>query len=140
MDHIAIMNPRWRLIERILSRKKRIESRWYAAKRAPWDKIKLGETVYFKNAGAQVTAKANVAKVLQFELTSMKVRQILEEYGGGIALSSIDESYTRYRDKRYCVLIFLKNPQRVTPFDIDKTGYGNMAAWICVDDVNRIRQ
>jgi hypothetical protein len=37
-------------------------------------------------------------------------------------------------------LIFLSNPVAVVPFDIDKTGFGNMAAWITVEDINKIKK
>ena len=74
MDHLAIMNASWNLIPKILSGEKSVESRWYKTKRAPWDKIKSGETIYFKNSGGLVIAKATVANVLQFEdLTKEKI-------------------------------------------------------------------
>lgn len=40
MDHLAIMNPKRKLIPKILSGEKKIESRWYMMRVAPWDKIK----------------------------------------------------------------------------------------------------
>jgi len=57
MDHIAIMKKSWGLTEKILSRRKIIESRWYSAMRKPWNKIKEGKTVYFKNSGEPVTMR-----------------------------------------------------------------------------------
>ena len=71
MDHVAIMNPRWRLIPRILSGEKVIESRWYLTRRAPWDRVAAGDTVYFKDAGRPVTARAKVSRVVQLELEDL---------------------------------------------------------------------
>lgn len=142
MEHIAIMKKSWNLTQKILSGEKKIESRWYLNKSAPWGKIHSGETVYFKDSGEPVSLKAEVAKVLEFsELTPAAVKEILGQYGGvdGIKVSDADKFYERFKDKRYCILIFLKDPQKIEPFDINKSGFGNMAAWMCVEDINAIK-
>ncbi|MFH1649544.1 MAG: ASCH domain-containing protein [Candidatus Woesearchaeota archaeon] len=138
MDHLAIMKKAWKLTGKILTGQKTIESRWYVTRRAPWNIIQEGEKVYFKDSGEPVTIVAEVEKVLQFsELTPRKVRRILEEYGpgDGIAINDLDKYYNMFKDKRYCILVFLRKPRKVEPFKIDKSGFGNMAAWICVDDI-----
>jgi ASC-1-like (ASCH) protein len=142
MDHVAIMKKSWRLTEKILTGEKTIESRWYAARCAPWDRITPGETVYFKDSGEPVALKARVAKVLQLELTPRKVKEILDEYGGsdGICIKDIDEFYERFKNKKYCMLIFLKDAREVAPFDVDKTGFGNMCAWMCVEDIEKVKR
>ncbi len=137
------MKKSWGLLEKILSGKKKIESRWYLSKRAPWDRIRAGEIIYFKNSGSPVSLKAEVEKVLQFEnLTQEKVREILDKWGGEgrICVRNYNESLKSNKDKKYCILIFLKNPQAVEPFEINKKGFGNMSAWICVGDVDIIRK
>jgi len=142
MDHIAIMNKSWKLIPKILSGEKKIESRWYSARFAPWDRIKPGETVYFKDAGCAVTAKATVSKVLQYaDCNEKKVREIIDEYWGigKIAFSSKEGALDWARKKKYCVLIFLKYATPVKPFEIDKTGFGNACAWMCLDSIDRVK-
>jgi ASC-1-like (ASCH) protein len=142
MHHIAIMKKEWKLTQKILSGEKKIESRWYSNKSAPWGKIHTGETVYFKDSGELVSIKAEVEKVLEFsELTPAAVKEILGQYGGadGINVSDISKFYELFKDKRYCILIFLKNAQKIEPFDINKQGFGNMAAWLCVEDINAIK-
>lgn len=137
------MKKSWGLTEKILSGKKKIESRWYLNKCVPWDKIKVGERIYFKDSGEPVSIVATVEKVLQFSLlTPIKVDEILKTYGDDDGIESIDISsfYARFKDKKYCLLIFLKNPQRIEPFEIDKRGFGAMAAWICTEDVNQIKR
>jgi S-adenosylmethionine:tRNA-ribosyltransferase-isomerase (queuine synthetase) len=134
------MKKSWNLTQKILSGEKKIESRWYKSKRAPFDKIKEGEVIYFKDSGEPVTIRAEAEKVLQFsELTSDKVKDILEKYGKEIAVNNISESIERNRNKKYCMLIFLKNPRRVEPFRINKKGFGMMNAWISVNDINSVR-
>ena len=136
MNHVAIMRKSWGLLPKIISGEKTIESRWYKNKVAPWGKISAGDVIYFKNSGEPVTVKVNVVKVLQFEnLTLKKIRELLIKYGKEIGISD----YEMFNDKKYCLLIFLDNPKKIKPFEINKQGFGNMAAWICVEDVDRIK-
>ncbi len=82
MEHVAIMRKSWGLTEKILTGQKKIESRWYSVKYKPWNSIKKGEAVYFKDSGEPVRIKAEVSKVIQFaDLTPKRVREILDEYG-----------------------------------------------------------
>lgn len=125
MDHVAIMKPSWKLLPKILTGEKTIESRWYQTKRAPWDKIFAGDMVYFKNSGEPVTVKAKVKKVLQFKsLTPQKIKKIINVYGRRIGIT------TAPPNKRFCILIFLENPEEIRPFEVDKTGFGAMTAWL----------
>lgn len=141
-DHIAIMDRSLGFIPKVLSGQKTIESRWYKKKTEPWDDIEKGDTIYFKNASEPVEAKAISYKVLQFEnLTPVKVDELLDKYYKGIGLESFDIDYFKdlYKDKKYCILIFLESPQKVEPFKINKKGFGSMSAWITVNDINSIR-
>lgn len=142
MEHIAIMKRSWGLTRKILNGQKKIESRWYKVKYKPWNSIKEGETIYFKDSGKLVGIKATVKKVMQFaDLTPKKVKEILGEYGrdDGIEDKEIPEFFNRFKDKKYCTLVFLKNPVKIKPFEIDKTGFGAMSAWITVNSVSKIR-
>lgn len=142
MDHLAIMNPKRKLIPKILSWEKTIESRRYMMRVAPWDKIHPGDTVYFKDAGKEVVAKAEVKRVLQFDhYSDSQLENILKEYGGvwWIAFSSLSEARERVKSKKYCILIFLKNPQSISSFAINKTWYGNACAWISLEHIDTIK-
>lgn len=133
MDHIAIMKPSWKLLPKILTGEKTIESRWYQTRRAPWNKIFAGDTVYFKNSGEPVTVIAKVQKVLQFDnLNSTKIESLLKKYGqqDGIEPKKIPYFMEIFKKKKYCLLIFLQNPRKVKPFEVDKTGFGAMTAWL----------
>ena len=142
MDHVAIMNSKLALIPDIISGKKKIESRWYKAKRAPWGRINPGDTVYFKNSGKEVMARAEVEKVEQYELTPAVIKEIIGRYGGegGINLNNKNPENEFYSSKKYCVLIFLKNPEYVKPFDINKKGFGNANAWITTENIENIKK
>lgn len=139
--HVAIMRKSWGFIPKIVSREKVIESRWYLNRSAPWGHIRAGDSVWFKNAGEPVTARAWVTRVLQFEdLTPTRVRALLRRYGGadGIAPRNVPEFYERFKNKRYCILVFLERAVRVTPFDVDKSEFGAMAAWMIIENIRRV--
>jgi len=143
MNHIAIMKKSWGLTDKILSGEKKIESRWYETKRAPWGKIHAGETIYFKDSGEPISIKATISKVLQFEeLTPERVRTLLGKYGraDGIEKSEENKFFRRFKNKKYCLLVFLKNPKKIKPFNIDKRGFGIMTAWISVPKIGKIRK
>lgn len=143
MEHIAIMRKSWGLTQKILNNQKKIESRWYSVKHKPWDSIKGRDIVYFKDSGGPVRIKTEVSKVIQFsDLIPKKVKEILEEYGeaDGIEKNQIPEFFERFKDRKYCILVFLKNPQEIKSFEIDKTRFGAMSAWITVNNVSEIKK
>ena len=122
MDHVAIMTKSWGLIPKILSGEKTIESRWYKTRRAPWDKVSGGDIVYFKNSGESVTSKAVVSRIKQYsDLNIADIKKIYRNFGEAIGVRKRDiAKATQYNsDKRYCVLVFLENPEKVKPFNIN---------------------
>ena len=139
MDHVAILSKRLKLLPKILSGEKTIESRWYKFKKTPYNSIKTNDTVYFKNSGEPVSVKARVADVLFFAKLNKKLfDDIIMRYGPKICITS--SYWQQVKDKNLCTLIFLKDVKQIQPFNIDKTGFGIMAAWITVDDINNIRR
>lgn len=137
------MKKSWGLTKKILIGEKKIESRWYTSKYSPWDRIKKGEVVYFKDSGEPVEIKVEVSKVLQFsDLSPKKVKEILNEYGrpDGINIKDTKKFYNLFKDKKYCILIFLKNPKKIKPFEINKKGFGLMSAWLCVNNIREIKK
>ncbi len=86
---------------------------------------------------------ARVARVVQFsDLEPRKVAEILKKYGdaAGIEKRDLRKFYERFKEKRYCILVFLRDARKVEPFHIDKRGFGVMSAWITVDYVSKIRK
>ena len=143
MDHIAIMRKSWGLTQKILSNEKTLEERWYKTKRAPWDMANPGDIIYFKDSGQEVSIKARITKVLQFEnLTPEKFEEIVKKYANAdLGSQEIPLAIKNYvSGKNYCVIVFFDNVEKIEPFEIDKTGFGAMSAWICVDDVNKIKK
>ena len=143
MDHVAIMKKSWGLLPKILSGEKTIESRWYKNKVRPWGMINAGDMVYFKNSGEPFGVMAVVKQVKNWDsLDPLKVRQILEEYGeeDGIRHEELEKYYALFKEKKYCLLIFLEKPQKIKPFEINKEGFGAMAAWLCVPKIDLLQR
>lgn len=132
MHHIAILDSRKPWLEMILSGKKTIESRWYKTRRAPWKRISKGDTVWFKKSGKPVSAKVKVQKALFFKLEETPSGEILKKYGNQIGMKAAPE------EKKYCILIFLKDAKKVEPFNIDKKRYGSANAWIITASLKSI--
>jgi len=141
MHHVAIMNTSWKLIPKILLGEKTIESRWYQTKRAPWDKAKAGDTIFFKNTGEPVSARARVTAVRQFELEGVEdVRRIIQKYGDDICLVNKNPK-TWGKLPKYCILMRLERPTRIAKaFTINKKGFGSGVAWITVKNVRAIKK
>lgn len=150
MDHVAILRKANiskgdNLLGDIVNGTKTIESRWYVNRVSPWDKIKKGDVVYFKESGCPVTAKSNVSKVIQFDnLNSRIVKNIVKDYGDRISPNTTPKQWLSWAEKQhkkhYCILVFLDNTQKVDPFDINKEGFGISSAWLAVGDIDRVRR
>lgn len=141
MHHVAIMKKSWGLTEKILLGEKTIESRWSQTKKAPFGRVKKGDTIYFKE-GRLVSLKAKVSQVLQFEdLNDKKKKEIMKKYGEkDLGISHVSEEIEEYiKNKNYCVLIFLKDIKKVKLFNIDKKGFGAMSSWLIIDNIDSIK-
>lgn len=149
MDHVAILRKANiskgdNLLRDILNGTKTIESRWYMNRISPWDKIKKGDVVYFKESGRPVTAKANVSRIIQIDnLNDITLKDLINKYGNAISPNKSQEKWSnwikKHTKKRYCILIFLKDVEKVKPFNIDKSGYGISSAWLAVGSISKVK-
>lgn len=149
MDHVAILRKANiskgdNLLKDILEGTKTIESRWYVNKISPWNQIAEDDMVFFKESGCAVTAKAKVAKIIQIDkLDSQITQDIINKYGNRISPNTTLEEWSawgeKHTDKRYCILVFLTEVEKVTPFNINKSGYGISSAWLAVDDIDKVK-
>jgi len=65
----------------------------------------------------------------------------LNKYGkaNGIGKDKFGGFFKIFKNKKYCILIFLKNTKKIKPFEIDKKGFGAMSAWLTVNNINKIK-
>ncbi len=142
MEHIAIMERSWDLTKKILLGDKIIESRLYEKEVPPWNLIQKEETIYFKEIGDLIKLKANVEKVVQYSnLTPLKIKKICDKYGHFCGFDNEEKQvfYEECKDKKFCILIFIKNPELVRPFEINNHEFEKESMWISVEDIKQIR-
>lgn len=133
MEHLAILKKG--LLAKILSGEKTIESRWYKTKKPPFNTLKQGDTIYFKESGSKVSARARVREIETYDnLSPNDVQFILSRYSAQLGVNVW--KYDLIRDKTLCMLIFLQNPEKISPFPIRRC-YGT--AWISVDSIASLK-
>ena len=126
--HIAILHEPY--LSRILNGEKTIESRWLKRRVAPYDHIRVGDIIYFKQASGPIVATAHAAEVWQFaDLTPQQVDAILEQFGDELQLDP--DFADRARDQRYAVLIRLADVQQLSePLFFRQRG---RSGWVVLD-------
>lgn len=137
MEHIAILAPHQHVLEKIISGEKNIETRWYKNRIAPWGNIFIDDPIFFKNAGKPVTAKATVKKVIQLEITNPNTTlEYISQFKNHLGFSeSAWESSNWLTNKRYGILVWIDNISTITPFRINKKGFGSACAWLTVPHI-----
>ena len=141
--HIAIMKKSWGLIPKILAGEKTVESRWYKNRVAPWDRINAGDVVYFKNSGEPVAVRARLTDVEQYVISgNEEALALMKKYAGkDLGVTEITGEIKSYIfNKRYAIFVRFDSVEVIEPFEIDKTGFGAQAAWLVVDDIERIKK
>jgi predicted transcriptional regulator len=136
------MKKEWNLTQKIIEGIKTVESRWYKFRIAPWNKIHLGDTIYFKDTGSCVSVKASVTKVEQHEIVDniQAVELMSKNALADLGTTDLSNSIRDYiKDKKYAIFIHINNVEKITPFDIDKTGFGMQCAWLSVSNISAIK-
>lgn len=118
MFHIAILHKKYYNL--ILSGKKTIESRFSFNKIAPYNKVKVGETIYLKESGKNITARAKVKDVKFFELNPEIVEDIRVKYGNNIGVADID-SWNKTKQKKFGTLVWLENVETINEIKINRS-------------------
>lgn len=142
MHHVAILKASWKLIPEIIDCNKTIETRWYMQKRLPWNRIKKGDHIFFKDAGKPVQVEAAVTKVTQIEVTAdFQAEALIDQiWQKDVVFSKLIPELQKYiAGKKYGIIVEFENATEIPAFDIDKTGYGLQAAWLSVEDIGQIR-
>jgi len=132
------MKKSWKLTQKILSGEKTVETRWYKHRVKPWGCIKAGETIYFKDSGEPITIKAKISQVMQYEIKDdIDMNEIFKTFTRSeLGVTEITKEINEYtKGKKYLIAVRIKDVQKIQPFDIDKSGFGLMSAWLCLDEL-----
>lgn len=123
--HLAVMGLK--TINAILSGKKTVETRFSQHRIAPFGEIRVGDLVYMKPPGEEITGQFRVKKVFSFEgLTPKDLEKIFLDYRKEISMgdSMEDERYKRGKaSSRFGTLIFIGESERfiTSPVKIKKS-------------------
>lgn len=128
MFHIAIL--RQPFFNMILDGSKTIESRFSFNKIAPFNKISAGDTIYLKETGKNITAKAIAKKVMFFNLTPQIVEEIRVKYGKAIGTDNFAD-WESTKQKKFCTLVWLENVEKIDEIKVKRS---NGSAWFVLDE------
>lgn len=140
MDHVVYLDAQADELENLLAGKKTMIVRGAAGRKLPYGRVNPGDTLYFLNNNGKglVQACAKVSQILNSEpLTPEASQKLLANHQDTLELTKKQQQ--RWSGKRYLVLITVEAIQKLEPFQIDRSGYGNMDDWLPVGDINRVK-
>jgi len=139
MDHVVYLDARAGEMEKLIVGEKSMIIRGAAGRKMPYGRVNVGDMLYFINNNAEgvVKARSQVSNVLNSEsMTVEESTALVEKHQEKLKLTPIQ--FKRWAGKRYLVLIEVNDVEAVTPFSVDKSGYGNMDDWMPVGEIQEI--
>jgi hypothetical protein len=142
MDHVVYVDAKAKAndMEEILSGKRLMIIRGATGRKLPYDRVDENDELYLirNNGEGLIRAKCIVDSVINSKKISKDESiQLVREHQTKLNLT--DKQFKRWAGKRYLVLIEIKEVQKLEPFKIDRSEYGNMDDWLPVGSINRIR-
>ncbi len=140
MDHVVYVDAKAGELSEILAGNKKMIIRGAAGRKMPYGRVHSNDVLYLiKNDGrGLVKAKAKVLSVLNSEkMTKDESTSLVEKYQGQLQLASAQ--FKRWAGKRYLVLIEIGDVEKLEPFGVDKSEYGNMDDWLPVGNIEKVR-
>jgi hypothetical protein len=132
--HLAIFTRN--AIKAIISGEKNIEARFSKKKIAPFGGVNVGDVVYMKPPGEELTGQFEVTKVLSLEGIDKKDWEwIKTEFGSRISFGTVAEMknyFKEHENSRYATIIYIgKVEQFVTsPIRIEKR---DLRGWVVLE-------
>ena len=112
MEHIAIMKGK-EYIKKIINGEKTIESRLSKTKISPYERVRVGDTVFLKESGGNIVAKFIVKKIVFFEdINPIILDKIKENYNEYILAP--DSYWSSKINANYGTLIYIDKPEMIT--------------------------
>lgn len=141
MDHVVYLDTKAKELELLISGQKSMLIRGATGRKMPYGRVDPGDVLYFinNNAEGKVRARASVTSVFNSEKMSLEESaQLVESNQSKLKLSS--QQFKKWAGKRYIVLIEINQFEEITPFEIDKSDYGNMDDWLPVAQIEKVKQ
>ena len=140
MDHIVYVDTRQGDLEKLLNGSARMIVRGAMGRKLPYDRIQLGDRLFFVQNDGKCLARACAEVTMVFnsnQLSADESRQVITGNQEQLQLTPVQVK--RWSAKRFLVLIGLGEVRPVTPFAIDRSEYGNMDDWLPVGDIERVK-
>jgi len=140
MDHIVYLDASANELDLLLTGQKTMIVRGATGRKMPYGRVNRADVLYFINNNAEglVLAKARVESVFNSDkMAKEEATQLIDNNQGKLQLSK--KQYERWAGKRYLVLIEIRGVEKVEPFRIDKSNYGNMDDWLPVEEIQKVR-
>jgi len=140
MDHVVYLDSKSQELTLLASGKKSMILRGAMGRKLPYGKVFPSDVLFFiENKGdGLVKAKAIVDQVLNSEkLTREESETLVDRHQSQLQLG--DNLKSRFRGKRFLVLISLSEFKMIEPFRIDRSAYSNMDDWLPVGEIDKVR-
>ena len=122
--HIAILSSSY--LDLILNREKTVESRFSVHRRMPYERIKEGDVILFKQSGGLIKGVGYVDKVWFYELENGTLDHIKNKFGDDLQIQ--DQAFwDRCQKASYATLIELQHVRRIDPINFSKR---DRNAWV----------
>jgi len=129
-SHIAVFDRG--LLDKVLDGKKRFDSRFSKEKCVPYDSINNGDTIYLKEKGGPVVAKAKADNIKFYaNLNDEKIRIFKYTYSSILLMDN--DFWNREKDSQYATLFALKDVQGIPPISIHDSDH---LSWIILNEDN----
>jgi hypothetical protein len=136
MDHVVYVDAKANELEKLLSGEKTMILRGAAGRKLPHGRVFAGDLLYLINNDGEglIRARCRVAEALHSEkLSTEESETMINTYQEALQLTP--QQVKRWSGKRYLVLIKVEDVLPVEPFQVDRSGYGNMDDWLPVGDI-----
>ncbi len=140
MDHVVYLDAVAKELDSLLSNKKTMIIRGATGRKMPYGRVNPGDILYFINNNSEglIVAKAKVESVFNSDkMTEAESTRLVESRQDKLQLTK--KQFDRWAGKRYLVLIEVSGVEKVEPFRIDKSNYGNMDDWLPVEQIEKVR-
>jgi hypothetical protein len=140
MDHVVYLDASAKELDLLLSGQKTMIIRGATGRKMPYGRVNQDDILYFINNNAEglILAKARVKSVFNSDkLPEVESIALVEKHQDKLQLSKKQQA--RWGGKRYLVLIEVSDVNRVEPFQIDKSDYGNMDDWLPVEHIESVK-
>lgn len=140
MDHVVYVDAKARELSKILTGEKTMILRGATGRKMPYGRVKEGDVLYLiENDGSGlVKAKTRVVSVRNSEkMTPEESIALVEQHQDQLQLTKVQ--HKRWAGKRYLVLIEIEGVEKIEPFGLDKSEYGNMDDWLPVGEIESVK-